>query len=99
MQPANDFRRMGARPTHPELLDYLANEFVAHNFSLKHIHRLILNSNTYQQSSAPPSAPELKALVNKKDPENKFYSHFNRQRLEAEQLRDAMLAVVPHITT
>jgi hypothetical protein len=90
---ANDFGRMGARPTHPELLDYLANEFVSHNFSVKHIHRLILNSNTYQQASAPPSDPALKALVNKKDPENKFYSHFNRQRLAAEQLRDAMLAV------
>jgi hypothetical protein len=90
---ANDFGRMGARPTHPELLDYLANEFVAHNFSMKHIHRLILNSNTYQQSSAPPSDPALQALVTKKDPENKFYSRFNRQRLAAEQLRDAMLAV------
>ncbi|HEX4947626.1 MAG TPA: DUF1549 and DUF1553 domain-containing protein [Blastocatellia bacterium] len=89
----NDFGRMGARPTHPELLDYLANEFVAHNFSVKHIHRLILNSNTYQQTSAPPTDPELRALVNKKDPENKFYSHFNRQRLSAEQIRDAMLAV------
>lgn len=90
---ANDFGRMGARPSHPELLDYLANEFVAHNFSIKHIHRLILNSNTYQQSSAPPSDPERKALVTKKDPENKFYSHFTRQRLSAEQIRDAMLAV------
>jgi hypothetical protein len=90
---ANDFGRMGARPTHPALLDHLANEFVSHNFSVKHIHRLILNSNAYQQSSAPPNDPEWKALVNKKDPENKFYSHFNRQRLTAEQLRDAMLAV------
>ena len=90
---ANDFGRMGARPSHPELLDYLANEFVSHNFSVKHIHRLILNSNTYQQASAPPSDPALKALVTKKDPENKFYSHFTRQRLTAEQLRDAMLSV------
>lgn len=90
---ANDFGRMGARPTHPALLDYLANEFVSHNFSVKHIHRLILNSNTYQQTSAPPRDPELKALVNKKDPENKFYARFTRQRLSAEQIRDAMLAV------
>lgn len=90
---ANDFGRMGARPTHPALLDYLANEFVSHGFSVKHIHRLILNSNTYQQTSAPPSDPALKVLMTKKDPENKFYSRFTRQRLEAEQLRDAMLAV------
>jgi hypothetical protein len=90
---SSDFGRMGARPTHPELLDYLANEFVAHGFSVKHIHRLILNSNTYQQSSAPPSDLALKELATKKDPENKFLWRFNRQRLEAEQLRDAMLAV------
>ena len=90
---ANDFGRMGARPTHPELLDYLANEFVAGGFSIKKIHRLILNSNTYQQGSAPPSDPELKALATKKDPENKFYWCFTRQRLEAEEIRDAILSV------
>ena len=56
----NDFGRMGARPTHPELLDYLANEFVAHGYSVKHMHRLILNSNTYRQSSAPPANPACK---------------------------------------
>ncbi len=90
---ANDFGRMGARPTHPELLDYLANEFVAGGFSIKKIHRLILNSSSYQQASAPPSDPELKALATKKDPENKFYWRFNRQRLEAEEIRDAILSV------
>src|SRR5688572_5197783 len=53
----NDFGRMGSRPSHPELLDYLANEFVSHGFSVKHVHRLILNSSTYQQSSAAPGEP------------------------------------------
>ena len=53
------------------------------------IHRLILNSNAYQQSSAPPADPALKALAMSKDPENKFLWRFNRQRLEAEQLRAA----------
>ncbi len=90
---ANDFGRMGARPSHAELLDYLANEFVAGGFSIKKIHRLILNSNTYQQASAPPNDPVLKALATKKDPENKFYWRFNRQRLEAEEIRDAMMSV------
>lgn len=90
---ANDFGRMGARPSHPELLDYLANEFVAHGFSIKRIHRLILHSNTYQQSSQSPADPALRALALQKDPENKWLWRFNRQRLEAEQLRDAMLAV------
>ncbi len=89
----NDFGRIGAPPTHRDLLDYLANEFVAGGFSVKKMHRLILLSNTYQQASAPPNDPEFKTLALKKDPENKFYGRFNRQRLEAEQLRDAMLAV------
>lgn len=94
---ANDFGRMGARPSHPELLDYLANEFVAHGFSIKHLHRLMLNSNTYQQSSQPPAEPALRALALQKDPENKWLWRFNRQRLEAEQLRDAMLAVAGNL--
>jgi hypothetical protein len=89
----NDFGKVGARPSHPELLDYLANQFVAGGQSIKQIHRLILNSNAYQQSSAPPADPALKALAMSKDPENKFLWRFNRQRLEAEQLRDAILSV------
>ncbi|MGH9800829.1 MAG: DUF1553 domain-containing protein [Blastocatellia bacterium] len=89
----NDFGKVGARPSHPELLDYLANQFISGGYSIKQIHRLILNSNTYQQASAPPSDAALKTLATTKDPENNFLWRFNRQRLEAEQLRDAMLAV------
>ena len=88
----NDFGRVGERPTHPELLDYLANEFVAGGFSVKRIHRLILNSNTYLQSSAPPNDSALKTLALTKDPENRLLWRFNRRRLEAEQIRDAILA-------
>ncbi len=88
----NDFGRAGERPTHPELLDYLANEFIAGGFSVKRIHRLILNSNTYMQSSAPPSESALKTLALTKDPENGLLWRFNRRRLEAEQIRDAILA-------
>jgi Protein of unknown function (DUF1553)/Protein of unknown function (DUF1549) len=95
----NDFGRMGSRPSHPELLDYLANEFVSGGFSIKHIHRLILNSNTYQQSSKPPSDAALKARAIEKDPENKFLWRFNRRRLEAEQIRDAILAVSGTLNT
>ncbi len=90
---ANDFGRMGSRPSHPELLDYLANEFASCGFSVKKMHRLILLSNAYQQSSALPTDATYQALALKKDPENKLVWRFNRQRLEAEQLRDAMLAV------
>jgi hypothetical protein len=84
----NDFGRMGGRPSHPELLDYLANEFVSGGFSVKRIHRLIVLSSAYRQSSrvANPAAVE-------KDPENSLLWKFTRRRLEAEEIRDAMLAV------
>jgi hypothetical protein len=84
---------MGFRPTHPELLDYLANEFVESGFSVKHVQRLILNSNTYLQSSAGPEDPAMLALAHEKDPENDMLWKFSRRRLEAEEVRDAMLAV------
>jgi len=83
---ANDFGRMGERPTHPELLDYLANEFVASGFSVKHVHRLILLSNTWQQSSSTRHGART-------DPENRLLWKFSRRRLGAEEIRDAMLAV------
>ncbi len=82
----SDFGMRGRSPSHPELLDWLAVEFVEHGWSVKHIHRLILNSATYRQSVNPsPEAAE-------KDPENIYVSHFSRRRLSAEELRDAMLA-------
>jgi hypothetical protein len=82
-----DFGRLGERPTHPELLDWLAAEFVANRWSAKHLHRLILTSTAYQQSST--RAPAKNAA----DPDNKLLGHFPLRRLEAESLRDAMLAV------
>ena len=91
----NDFGRMGERPTHPELLDYLANEFVSSGYSVKHIHRLILHSNTYRQSSALPE----KTGALEKDPDNKLLWRFNRRRLDAEELRDAMLAVAGNLNS
>jgi hypothetical protein len=91
----NDFGRMGERPTHPELLDYLANEFVSSGYSVKHIHRLILHSNTYRQSSALPE----KTGALEKDPDNKLLWRFNRRRLDAEEVRDAMLAVAGNLNS
>ena len=84
----NDFGRMGERPTHPELLDYLANEFVSSGFSVKHIHRLILLSSAYRQSSNSVNSAEVA-----KDPDDKLIWKFNRRRLEAEEIRDAMLSI------
>lgn len=82
----NDFGRMGQRPTHPELLDFLAGELREHH-SLKKLHRLIVTSATYKQASV--SRPEGA----KADEDNKLLWRQNRARLDAEQVRDAILAV------
>jgi hypothetical protein len=82
----NDFGRMGQRPSHPELLDYLANRFVEGGWKWKPIHRMILLSETYQQSSQTQSA-----AATEKDPDDKLLWRFPKRRLEAEEIRDAML--------
>jgi len=84
--PGN-FGNQGEPPTHPELLDWLARRFVESGGSVKALHRSILLSNAWQQSSAPAAAA-LEA-----DPENRLLARATRRRLEAEELRDAMLAV------
>jgi cytochrome c553 len=83
----NDFGRMGSGPTHPELLDWLATELIARGGSLKAIHRLIVTSEAYQQSSAHN---EHNATV---DSDNRYLWRMNRQRLDAESIRDAMLSI------
>ena len=80
-----DFGLMGARPTHPELLDYLATYFVDNGWSMKKLHRMILLSNTYQQSS------EFAAKSAEADPDNKLLWRYGRHRMEAEAVRDSML--------
>jgi len=83
----SDFGAAGARPTHPELLDWLATYLVDHGWSLKALHRLIVTSATYQQASNhDPAAASL-------DADNLLLWRFQPRRLEAETLRDAMLAV------
>ena len=83
----SDFGLNGGRPSHPELLDWLAGEFIARGWSLKALHRLILTSATYRQSSAPVAA----ALA--VDAGDRLLWRFPPRRLEAEPLRDAILAV------
>ncbi|QOV89568.1 DUF1553 domain-containing protein [Humisphaera borealis] len=83
----SDYGINGSRPTHPELLDFLASELITHGWSLKHVHRLILNSKTYQQSSA---FNEVAARV---DSNTRLLWRFPPRRLDAEAVRDAMLAV------
>lgn len=83
----SDFGANGARPTHPELLDWLAVELIEHDWSLRHIHRLIVNSATYKQASA--ARPDAMAV----DAQSRLLWRYPPRRLEAEPLRDAMLAV------
>ncbi len=83
----SDFGRQGLPPSHPQLLDYLASELIASGWSLKHVHRLILNSATYRQSSLYD--PQKGA----KDPENRLWWRWSPYRLEAEAVRDSLLAV------
>ncbi len=81
----SDFGRAGQKPTNPELLDYLAAEFVKEGWSVKKLQREILLSSTYRQSSV--ERPELAKL----DPDNKLLAVFPRKRLEAEEIRDSLL--------
>jgi hypothetical protein len=83
----DNFGKMGARPTHPELLDYLASRFVEGGWSVKKMQRMMLLSNAYQMST---DADEKTMAA---DPENGLISRFNRQRLDVEEIRDGMLAI------
>jgi len=91
----DDFGRMGQPPSHPELLDYLAAEFVRGGWSIKSLQRMILLSSTYQQSAAARPAPENAAVADHAsiDPENRLLHRMPVRRLEAEAIRDTILAV------
>ncbi len=105
----SDFGTLGERPTHPELLDWLASEFVAQGWSLKKLHKTIMTSAAYQQRSGGvvesgsdggkrsptqrSSTPALQNSASQLDPDNKLLWHYPLRRLDAEQLRDSLLAV------
>jgi hypothetical protein len=82
-----DLGMQGERPTHPELLDWLASQFVESSWSLKNLHRQIVLSRAYQQAAA------FNSQAAKVDPENNLYWRMNRRRLDGESLRDAILCV------
>ncbi len=83
----SDFGTHGQKPTHPALLDWLATEFVARGWSVKAMHRLMLTSSVYRQTSAADSGAAAT------DPENRLYSRMRRVRLEGEVVRDSLLAI------
>ncbi len=83
----SDFGTRAGKPSHPELLDWLATEFAAQHWSIKSMHKLIMMSDAYRRGSNSPEG------ARQKDPTNRLLSHFNRRRLEAEEIRDAVLEV------
>ncbi|MEO8049489.1 MAG: DUF1549 and DUF1553 domain-containing protein, partial [Acidobacteriota bacterium] len=87
VRTANNFGAAGERPTHPELLDYLARYFMKSGWSIKEMHRLIMLSSSYQMSSRTTED------VLKADADNRSWSRFNRRRLTADELRDSLLAL------
>jgi len=86
VETEEDFGTQGTPPTHPELLDWLAREFIRQGWSLKTMHRLIVTSNTYRQAS------QHRADLTEKDPRNLLLGRQNRVRIDAEVLRDAALS-------
>lgn len=87
METASDFGRSGTRPSHPELLDWLASKFVRSGWSVKAMHRLIVLSSTYRQSS------QLDPEAMKKDGDGRLLWRYPLRRLESELMRDSMLSV------
>ncbi len=83
----DNFGKMGERPTHAELLDYLATSFIKSGWSIKAMHRMIMLSSAYQMSSVNPNITE------DADPDNRLLTRFNRRRLSIEEMRDGLLAV------
>ena len=89
----DNFGRQGDKSSHPELLDWLANRFVAEGWSLKQLHRQVMLSRAYRLSG------ERSEVNLERDPENKWVWHFPRRRLEAEAIRDAILFVSQRLDT
>jgi hypothetical protein len=83
----DNFGKTGERPTHPELLDYLAAQFVKNGWSIKAMHRMIMLSGAYRMSSVNPNVAE------EVDPDNRLLTRFSRRRLSVEETRDGLLAI------
>ena len=97
VRTTDNFGLLGEAPTHPELLDWLARRFIADGWSIKSLHRVILNSSTYQQASLSSRTRESsdRSLTTSAtaDPENRLFNRADVRRLEAEAVRDSLLAV------
>lgn len=103
VETTDNFGRNGALPSHPELLDWLACELMDSGWSLKHIHRLIVTSQAYRMTSIPPESDleraDMYAKASAVDPDNRTYWRFPSSRMEAEVVRDSLLAVAGELDT
>ncbi|WP_020530303.1 PSD1 and planctomycete cytochrome C domain-containing protein [Flexithrix dorotheae] len=86
---ANNFGVMGKKPTHPELLDWLTNEFIQNGWSIKKLHKIIMSSEAYQRASNHEAMDDVKEV----DPNNNYLAYFTPRRMTAEEMRDAILMV------
>lgn len=93
VRSANNFGELGTPPTHPELLDWLALKLIENKWSLKSIHRLVMNTQAYRMSSA------MTQTSYDKDPNNDLFWRFNMRRLSAEEVRDSMLQVTGQLNS
>ncbi len=94
VETSNNFGKMGRRPTHPELLDWLAQYFMDHGWSVKEMHRLILRSAVYQLAGEHPEMKKARQL----DPLNQYLAYFPPRRLSAEELRDGILSLAGELS-
>ena len=85
VRSSSDFGFRGEKPSHPELLEFLASEFVSSGYSIKALHRIVMGSAAYQRSSDTTDS------LFQKDPENLLLGRFSRRRLEVEEIRDSLL--------
>jgi len=89
VRTANNFGAKGSKPTHPELLDWLASDFIENGWKIKRLHRLIMTSRAYQRSGRHPDSKKVETT----DPDNKLLARFPVRRLSAEELRDSTLLI------
>ncbi len=89
VKTANNFGVKGSKPTHPELLDWLTNDFVENGWKIKRLHRMIMTSDVYRRSGKPVDAEKQAAV----DPDNKLLASWQPRRLTAEELRDSTLQI------
>ncbi|EMI21826.1 protein containing DUF1549 [Rhodopirellula maiorica SM1] len=93
MDSPGDFGRLGSKPTHPELLDWLADELMRGGWKLKRMHRMMMLSTTYTQAS------HRSEMLDRVDPDNRLYARMSIRRLESEAIRDAMIAATSVMTS